>query len=60
MGRRRMEAEVDRMLEIKDLHVHYGVIPALKGISLHIEEGEVVSMTPTAQAKPPPCIPFPA
>lgn len=44
MGRRRMEAEVDRMLEIKDLHVHYGVIPALKGISLHIEEGEVVSM----------------
>ena len=32
------------MLEIKDLHVHYGVIPALKGISLHIEEGEVVSM----------------
>ena len=29
------------MLEIKDLHVHYGVIEALKGISLEVNEGEL-------------------
>ena len=29
------------MLEIKDLHVHYGVIEALKGISLEVNEGEI-------------------
>lgn len=32
------------MLEIKDLHVHYGVIEALKGISLKVNEGEIVSL----------------
>jgi branched-chain amino acid transport system ATP-binding protein len=31
-------------LEIKDLHVHYGAIHALKGISLEIEEGEIVTL----------------
>ena len=29
------------MLEVKDLRVRYGVIPALKGISFHVDEGEI-------------------
>ena len=32
------------MLEIKDLHVHYGVIEALKGISLEVNEGKIVAL----------------
>ncbi|HWP51071.1 MAG TPA: ABC transporter ATP-binding protein [Clostridia bacterium] len=32
------------MLEVKDLHVHYGNIHALKGLSLEVEEGEIVSL----------------
>lgn len=32
------------MLEIKDLHTYYGNIHALKGISLEVEQGEVVSL----------------
>lgn len=32
------------MLEIKDLHVYYGAIHALKGISLTVNEGELVSL----------------
>ena len=32
------------MFEIKDLHTYYGNIHALKGISLHIEQGEVVTL----------------
>jgi branched-chain amino acid transport system ATP-binding protein len=32
------------MLEIKDLHTYYGNIHALKGISLQVEQGEVVSL----------------
>ena len=32
------------MLEIIDLHVHYGVIEALKGISLEVNEGEIVAL----------------
>lgn len=32
------------LLEIKDLSVHYGVIQALKGVSLQVEEGEIVSL----------------
>jgi len=32
------------MLEIKDLHVYYGGIHALDGISLKVEEGEVVAI----------------
>ena len=32
------------MLEVKDLHVHYGVIEALKGVSLNVEEGQIVSL----------------
>ncbi len=32
------------MLEIRNLHVYYGGIHALKGISLDVEEGQIVSM----------------
>jgi branched-chain amino acid transport system ATP-binding protein len=32
------------MLEIKNLHVYYGAIHALKGIDFHLEEGEIVAL----------------
>ena len=32
------------MLEIKDLHVHYGVIHALKGVSMEVNQGEIVAL----------------
>jgi len=32
------------MLEIKNLNVHYGVIHVLKGISLNVEKGEIVTL----------------
>lgn len=32
------------MLEIRELHVHYGGIHAIKGISLKVEEGKIVSL----------------
>lgn len=32
------------MLQIRDLHVHYGAIHALKGLDVSVEEGQVVSI----------------
>ena len=32
------------VLEVKDLSVYYGVIQALKGISFHVDQGEVVAL----------------
>ena len=32
------------MLEVNDLVVYYGVIQAIKGISFHVEEGEVIAL----------------
>jgi len=32
------------MLEVKDLNVHFGGIHALKGVSLKVEEGEIVTL----------------
>lgn len=32
------------MLEVKDLNVHYGVIHALKDVSMEVKEGEIVSL----------------
>lgn len=32
------------MLEVKDLHVHFGVIHAIKGISFEVNQGEIVSL----------------
>lgn len=32
------------MLDVKDLHVHYGAIEALKGVSLKVEPSQIVSL----------------
>lgn len=32
------------MLEVKDLHVYYGVIQALKGVSFEVSQGEVIAL----------------
>jgi branched-chain amino acid transport system ATP-binding protein len=32
------------LLEVQDIHTHYGRIEALKGVSLSVEEGEVVTL----------------
>ncbi len=32
------------LLEVEDIHAHYGSIEALKGVSLSVEEGEVVTL----------------
>ncbi len=32
------------LLQVKDLEVYYGVIQALKGISFHVNKGEIVSL----------------
>lgn len=32
------------MLNVTDIHVYYGAIHALKGISFHVDEGEIVSL----------------
>lgn len=32
------------MLQVKDLQVYYGAIHALKGISFHLEQGEIVAL----------------
>jgi len=34
----------DKLLEIKDLHVGYGAIKAIKGIDLYVNKGEVVTI----------------
>ncbi len=35
---------MDAILEVKDLSVYYGVIQALKGISFHVNKGEIVAL----------------
>ena len=32
------------LLEVNDIHTYYGAIHALKGISIHVEEGEIVTL----------------
>ena len=32
------------LLEVEDIHTYYGSIEALKGISLKVEEGEIVTL----------------
>ncbi len=32
------------MLELKDVHTYYGNIHALKGVSLHVDKGEIVTL----------------
>ena len=46
------------LLEIKDLRVSYGGIEALKGISFHVEEGQIVTLIgANGGANPPRCGP---
>ena len=33
-----------KILEVKNLHVHYGMIHAIKGISFHVNKGEIVTL----------------
>ncbi|WP_029232329.1 ABC transporter ATP-binding protein [Butyrivibrio sp. VCB2006] len=35
---------MEPLLEVKDLSVYYGVIQAIKGISFHVDKGEVVAL----------------
>lgn len=35
---------MSQLLQVKDLHVYYGSIHAIKGISFHINHGEIVSL----------------
>lgn len=32
------------MLEVKDLQVYYGMIQAIKGVSFHVEQGEIIAL----------------
>jgi branched-chain amino acid transport system ATP-binding protein len=32
------------LLEVNDIHTYYGTIHALKGLSIHVEKGEIVSL----------------
>ena len=32
------------MLKIEDMHVYYGAIHAVKGVSFHVDEGEIVAL----------------
>ena len=32
------------MLDVKDINVYYGAIHALKGVSFHLEQGEIVAL----------------
>ena len=32
------------LLEVKDLHIYYGAIKAVKGITFHVDEGEIVAL----------------
>ena len=30
------------LLEVQDIHVHYGRVPALRGVTVSVDEGEIV------------------
>ncbi len=32
------------LLDVEDIHVHYGNIAAVKGVSFHVDEGEIVTL----------------
>lgn len=36
--------ELDAFLDVRDVHVSYGVVPAVRGVSLHVRAGEVVAI----------------
>lgn len=37
-------ADTTTVLELKNVHVHYGAIHALKGVQLHVNKGEIVAL----------------
>lgn len=39
-----MTPEVRPLLELRDVHVHYGVVEAVKGISISVDEGQIVTL----------------
>jgi branched-chain amino acid transport system ATP-binding protein len=39
-----MNAERDKILELEDVHTFYGSIEALKGVSLEVHDGEIVTL----------------
>ena len=39
-----MSAQPQTVLELEDVHTYYGSIQALKGISLHVNQGEIVTL----------------
>ena len=44
MNNRREVSTLGHILEIKNLEVKYGVVPALKGISFYVDPGEIVAL----------------
>ena len=57
----RGRSELMALLEVDDIHTYYGNIEALKGISLEVEEGEIVTLIgSTAPASPRRCARSPA
>jgi branched-chain amino acid transport system ATP-binding protein len=34
----------ERLLELTDIHTYYGAIHALRGVTLHVDEGEIVTL----------------
>ena len=38
------------ILDVQDLNVYYGVIHALKGISFHVDKGEIVTLIEIGRA----------
>lgn len=38
------ERTMEHLLEVKDLKVSYGAVPALRGVSFYVDEGEIVSL----------------
>jgi len=35
---------MEHVLQVKDLHVSYGAVPALRGVSFFVDEGEIVAL----------------
>ena len=33
------------LLELKDIHTYYGAIHALRGVTMHVDEGEIVTLS---------------
>ena len=39
-----MNAQAENILELEDVHTYYGSIQALKGISINVQQGEIVTL----------------